>query len=74
LVGYLPTVQKITMLDGEGRPFNTTGDGVMILSAGQQISLDAGATDSSNTTLEFSYVLVPGDDAANLDRWTAAGV
>jgi hypothetical protein len=62
------------MLDGNGRPFNTSGDGVIILEAGQNISLDAGASDKSNTTLEYSYVLVPADNATNLDRWTANAV
>jgi hypothetical protein len=73
-VGYVPTVKQITMLDGDGRPFNTTADDVIILSAGQQISLDAGASDDSDTTLEYSYVLVPANNATNLDRWTARGI
>jgi hypothetical protein len=62
------------MLDGDGRPFNTTGDGIIILAAGQNISLDAGASDNSNTTLQYSYVLLPADDAAKLDKWTANGI
>jgi hypothetical protein len=74
LVGYLPTMQQITMLDADGRPFNITEGGVVILPEGKQVAVDAGASDASNTTLEYNYVLVPADDAAKLDRWTPNGI
>lgn len=75
LVGWVPSVQQLTLLDGSGSPIAPAADGSAAeVAAGTQLFMQALAFDGSRTPMQYVYLLAAADYALQLDRWTPSGI
>jgi hypothetical protein len=75
LVGWVPTLQQLTLLDASGNPVVPGADGSAAeVAAGTQLFMQALAFDDSRTPMQYMYMLVAAEVALQLDRWTPSGI